>query len=96
MVHATTRTETGLEWELIVQYAAYMQRSIVWADRLELENWATNRIYGVLHCNTLLSAREINTVELLTLENVTIVIFMPYAKHDAYLDNYSFNSFYAN
>ena len=49
MVHATTRTETGLEWELIVQYAAYMQRSIVWADRLELANWATNRIYGVLH-----------------------------------------------
>ena len=98
MVHATTRTETGLEWELIVQYAAYMQRSIVWADRLELANWATNRIYGVLHCNSLVSAREINTAELLTLENVTIVIFMPYAKHDVAqnLDNYSFNSFYAN
>ena len=46
-------------------------------------------------CNSLVSAREINTAELLTLENVTIVIF---TKHDVAqnLDNYSFNSFYAN
>ena len=91
-VHAT-RTETGLDWELIVQFALLLRCVAAKVNGL----LGPFEICGlgckpdimcrtlVAECNSLLSAQSIITAEMLSLENATIAIYTPvYAKFPAF------------